>query len=66
MGFVLFRLETVHAHYDLLAPLDGLLIFVRGLLNFPLHVAGFDRAQNSSQRINPRNIFLRARFDFVR
>ena len=65
-GRFLFRDELIHADDDLLAALDGALIFVRGLLNFALHVSGFDGAQHSAERVDFRDVFLRARFDFVR
>ena len=60
-----FRLVAVHADNDLLVALDRLLIIVRGFLNFLLHVSRFDGAQHAAHGVDSRNIFLRARFDFI-
>ena len=59
------RLKAVHADYHLLAALDGLLIFVRGFLNFLLDVARFDGAKHPAHGVDLRDVFLRACFDFV-
>ena len=58
--------KLVDAHHHLLAALDRALIFVRGLLHFALHVAGFDGAQHSADGVDPRNVFARAGFNSIR
>ncbi len=65
-GRFLLRDKLVYADDDLLAAFDGALVFVRGFLNFALHISGFDPAQHAAQRVNPGDVFLRARFDFIR
>ncbi len=57
--------ELIYANDDLLFALDRALIFVRGFLNFSLHVSGFDAAQHAAERVNPGNVLLCARFDFI-
>ena len=49
-------LKAIDAHDHLFAALHGLLIFVRGLLNLHLKIAGLDCPEHSSQRVNLRNI----------
>src|SRR6266851_2247487 len=65
-GHFLFRNELVYADNDLLSALDGALVFVGGLLDFALHVADFNGAQHSAQRVDFLDVVLRARFNFVR
>ena len=60
-----FGLEAIHADDDLLAGIHGLLIFVRGFLDFLLDVTGLDGAQHPAHGVNLRNVIPRTCFDFV-
>ena len=57
------RLKAVHADDDSLVPLDGLLIIISRLLNFPLDVSGFNRPQHPAKRVDFRMYSASPRFN---
>ena len=63
--FLLFDLETVHAHNDCILLIDLLLVFIGGVLDFLLHVAALDGFQHSAENFDFAQIFGCAFFNFA-